>query len=65
MVECDPETPKETPTDLALRVRTERLLRAAEAVSLELQQQTERLAMAIDLFDAEVIAPLRRGIENI
>lgn len=53
----------ETLTEQDLRSRTEHLLLAAEKVSIQLVLQTERLAEAIDLFDREIIAPLREGLK--
>ncbi len=55
-------TDEEPPlTDTQLRDRTDDLLKAAERISLQLQLQTERLSAAIELFDREIIIPLREG----
>lgn len=35
------------------------LLEAAENISLELSKQTERLASTIDIFNREIVTPLR------
>lgn len=51
-------------SDEDLRRRTETLIRAAEAVSVQLQQQTARLAVAIDMLDRDIIAPLRKGLQD-
>lgn len=48
--------------DVDLRRRTEALLASAERVSMQLVLQTERLAEAIELFDRDVISPLRKGL---
>ncbi len=47
-------------SDKQLRSRTEALLKAAIDISLQLQVQTERLAVAIDAFDRDIITPLRK-----
>jgi hypothetical protein len=49
----------EIPTDEQLRKRTDSLLAAAEDISLQLRLQTERLAAAIEVFDKEILLPLR------
>lgn len=51
-------------SDAALHQRTQDLLRTAEKISLQLQLQTERLAAAIEVFDREIIAPLREGLQD-
>lgn len=56
--------PEEVPlSDVNLRNRTEALLKAAMDISLQLQLQTERLAAAIDLFDRDIIMPLRKELK--
>lgn len=57
--------PEEVPlSDVNLRNRTEALLKAAMDISLQLQLQTERLAAAIDLFDRDIITPLRKELRS-
>jgi hypothetical protein len=51
-------------SDSKLRDRTEALLKAAMDISLQLQLQTERLSAAIDSFDKDIIAPLRRELKD-
>lgn len=43
-------------SDADLKRRTEALLQVAAEVSLELQAQTERLSLAIDLFNRDAAA---------
>lgn len=50
----------ERPSDDDLARRTQMLLAAAENISHELSIQTERLASTIDIFNREVVNPLRR-----
>jgi hypothetical protein len=58
----DPDQETEPLSDQQLRDRTSALLRSAERVSLQLSMQTEKLAAAIDMFDREIITPLRKGL---
>ncbi len=58
------DTCESVPSDDELRQRTEALLKAAEGISLQLQLQTERLSAAIELFDREIIIPLREGFDK-
>ena len=51
-------------TDMQMAERTANLLKAAEQISLQLQLQTERLSAAIELFDREIIIPLREGFPD-
>lgn len=51
-------------TDEQLRIRTQMLLHAAEQVSVQLQLQTEQLAAAIQMFDRDIIRPLRGGLKD-
>lgn len=49
-------------SDIQLSDRTERLLKAALEISMQLQLQTERLTAAIDAFDRDIIFPLREEL---
>jgi hypothetical protein len=51
-------------SDDDLRARTERLLTSAELIAEQLQAQTKRLEIAIEQFDRDIIAPLRRGLTD-
>lgn len=51
-------------SDEAIQIRTRELLKAAESISLELIQQTEKLAAAIELFNREIVEPLRRELTS-
>mgnify|MGYP001581956762 CR=1 FL=1 len=55
---------EEPMTDAQLKRRTEALLQSAERVSQQLTLQTERLALAIEVFDREIITPLREGLSE-
>lgn len=49
-------------SDDDLKRRTEELLRNAERISMQLVIQTKLLSEAIDSFDRDIIAPLRKGL---
>lgn len=51
-------------SDAEMQKRTRDLLEAAERISLQLAVQTERLAAAIDMFDRDIIRPLREGLNE-
>jgi dihydroorotase len=55
---------EEPMSDKQLRQRTTELLAKAEQVSMTLALQTERLSAAIDMFDREIIVPLRKGLRD-